>query len=472
MTREELLREVWGHEWTGGSSTSWRSWSAGCAASSAIAPSRCNRARVGYRLVLVFDRLVPSCSTIWSLVMGPTRQGTPFPFEGPVPPELLIDRAAELDLLARRAGDRVGVRLVAPRRYGKTSLLLAHAARLGETGWRTAHVDFSRVADLTDVARRLAAAYAHLDGSWIRSHLGGLLARLGVSLRPPGRGSPRPAADDPDARRAEAVALPPARPPEDAVGRATQAATLVVFDEFQDLLVARKDLDGLLRSRIQYHGDAAAYVYAGSEPSMMRELFDTRERPLFGQADPLTLAPLPIDETLTDLAEPLRGRGPGPGRGAGRARRLRRRPSAADDAARLPAGRRAGRRRGADAGARGAGRRRRARAHPPRAPGAVAGGSAARSASSWRRPPTGSRPRAARSRPSTGWAARRSTPLRTGWSTRAPHPDPPASRWSTRCWRSGCGGGEVRPFPLPDPLAAAPECTARRRRDSPRRPRS
>ena len=77
---------------------------------------------------------------------------------------------------------------------------------------------------------------------------------------------------------------------------------VVVFDEFQDLLVARKDLDGLLRSRIQYHGDAAVYVYAGSEPSMMHELFEARERPLFGQADPLDLGPLPQPETLDDLA--------------------------------------------------------------------------------------------------------------------------------------------------------------------------
>ena len=61
------------------------------------------------------------------------RQGTPFPFEGPVPPDLLIDRGAELDLLARRAADRVNVRLAAPRRYGKTSLLLAHAGRLART---------------------------------------------------------------------------------------------------------------------------------------------------------------------------------------------------------------------------------------------------------------------------------------------------------------------------------------------------
>jgi hypothetical protein len=35
---------------------------------------------------------------------------------------------------------------------------------------------------------------------------------------------------------------------------------------------------------------------------MMRELFDARERPLFGQADPLALERLPLDDVLADLA--------------------------------------------------------------------------------------------------------------------------------------------------------------------------
>jgi uncharacterized protein len=246
-------------------------------------------------------------------MVSPPRQGTPFPFEGPVPPELLIDRASELDLLARRAGDRVSVRLVAPRRYGKTSVLLAHAARLEESDWRTVHVDFSRVTDLTDVARRIGAAYAHLDAPWARAHLSGLLARLGVSLSPAGPAvslGPRPMTSDPAA--AETI-LPRLLDLPKSLWDADRTPTLVVFDEFQDLLVARKDLDGLLRSHIQYHGDAAAYVYAGSEPSMMRELFDRRERPLFGQADPLTLGPLPIDETLADLAARFAGEGLDPG---------------------------------------------------------------------------------------------------------------------------------------------------------------
>jgi uncharacterized protein len=230
-------------------------------------------------------------------------QGTPFRFEGPVSPELLIDREQELALLGRRAGDRVGVRLVAPRRFGKTSVLLAHAAQLRATGWRTVHVDLSRVTDMTDVARRIAESYAPLDDGWIRSHLTGLLGRLGLSVGTAGASvtlGPRPIAPDPEV--AETVIYRLLDLPQTLYERDGEP-TLVVFDEFQDLLVARQDLDGLLRSRIQYHGDAAAYVYAGSEPSLMRELFDSRERPLFGQADPLTLGPLPADAVLADLAD-------------------------------------------------------------------------------------------------------------------------------------------------------------------------
>jgi uncharacterized protein len=246
--------------------------------------------------------------------MEPFRtEGTPFPFEGPVPSELLIDREAELALLGRRAGDRVNVRLVAPRRYGKTSLLLAHARQLEQTGWRSVHVDFSRVTDLADAARRLAAAYTKLDVGWVRSHLGGLLARLGVTLAAGGASvsiMARP--QTPDSAAAETVVLRLLDLPL-ALWERERIPTLVVLDEFQDLLVARRDLDGLVRSRIQYHGDAASYVYAGSEPSMMRELFETRERPLFAQADPLTLGPLPVEDALADLFERFRGEGLDPG---------------------------------------------------------------------------------------------------------------------------------------------------------------
>jgi hypothetical protein len=231
------------------------------------------------------------------------RQGTLFPFQGPVPPSLLIDREQELSDLVRRAADRVHVRLVAPRRYGKTSVLQALAEQLREADWRTVYVDLSRVTDITDVARRAAEAYARLDQPWVRAHLSGVLSRVGVSMTAAGPGvtlGPRPSRTD--AAAAESVLLPLLDLPV-ALWENDRLPTLVVFDEFQDLLVARNDLDGLLRSRIQHHADAAAYVFAGSEPSMMRELFDVRERPLFGQAIPLTLSPLPTDVVIAELTQ-------------------------------------------------------------------------------------------------------------------------------------------------------------------------
>jgi hypothetical protein len=245
------------------------------------------------------------------------RQGTPFPFNGPVPPELLIDRQGELAELARRAADRVSVRLVAPRRFGKTSVAEAHAQRLREAGWRAAHVDLSRVSDMTDVARRVAVAYAAIDERWLRAHLPGLLGRIGITLNAAGPGvtlNARP--PSPDAAAAESVLLPLLDLPK-LLWEADQTPTLVVFDEFQDLLVAHRGLDGLLRSRIQYHHDAAAYVFAGSEPSMMREIFDAHERPFFGQALPVDLGFLPLDAVASELAKRFAAEGLEPGAALG-----------------------------------------------------------------------------------------------------------------------------------------------------------
>ena len=39
-----------------------------------------------------------------------------------------------------------------------------------------------------------------------------------------------------------------------------------------------------LRSHIQHQGEVASYVFAGSEPGLMRLLFETKDRPLYGSA--------------------------------------------------------------------------------------------------------------------------------------------------------------------------------------------
>lgn len=227
----------------------------------------------------------------------------PFPFETPIAPDALIDRRAELTALHQAAAERVHVRLAGPRRFGKTSLLLAHAAGLTGGGWRAVHVDMYGVTSLAEVCVRIATSYSRLRDGRLRAHLDALGARLGLSLTPAGPGislgprQPTPAPEATQTAAAELLDLPRTLFERD------RTPTLVVFDEFQDLLSAGAGLDGLVRSHVQYHGDAAVYVYAGSQPSLMRRLFEDRERPLYGQAEPLTLGPLPMPEVTEELGE-------------------------------------------------------------------------------------------------------------------------------------------------------------------------
>lgn len=227
----------------------------------------------------------------------------PFPFETPITGDSLIDRRAELHQLHLAAVDGAHVRVAGPRRYGKTSLLLAHERSLSDTGWRTVHVDFYGVTSLAEVCARIATAYTRLKEHRVRSYVDALGSRLGFSLTTAGVGvtfGPQQAQPSQDATLTAAAELLdlPLR-----LFERDRRHTLVVFDEFQDLVSAGSTLDGLLRSHVQYHGDAATYIYAGSQPSLMRKLFTDRERPLYGQAEPLELGPLPLDEVLVDLSE-------------------------------------------------------------------------------------------------------------------------------------------------------------------------
>lgn len=224
----------------------------------------------------------------------------PFNYQSPIPPAKLIDRRAELDALQRAAADRIAVRLAAPRRFGKSSLLDAHVLAMKEVGHRAVRVDFSKVATVGDAATRIVRAYSELPVDpgravrrWAtRLGVGISLAGVGVSVaaRPP-----RPSPDEARTALLELLDVPLVLHGSDG------ELTVACFDEFQDLLVADDSLDGLVRSVVQHHGEAAAYVFAGSQPSLMHALFSEQERPFYGQARPLELPSLPIAEAANDI---------------------------------------------------------------------------------------------------------------------------------------------------------------------------
>lgn len=185
-------------------------------------------------------------------------------------------------------------RLVAPRRYGKTSLLGRVVEETRQAGWAAVYVDFFGVLTLDDIAKRIERAYAdELEGR-LASWFSGVRRMLRPTLQV--GGGPIPAG-------VEITADPQAEPPLlDRLALPAQlyerhgTRTVVVFDEFQDILAAQERADAVIRSEIQHHGDAASYVFAGSHMGMMRDLFADKRRAFYGQAAPVDLLPLRPDD--------------------------------------------------------------------------------------------------------------------------------------------------------------------------------
>jgi uncharacterized protein len=221
--------------------------------------------------------------------------GSPFVYEDPLePPEALADRIAELTLLRDRIAETRNSRLEGPRRYGKTSLLKAALAVADKDGFVPIYVNFLGVMTAADVAERIERAYREqLDGR-LRRWFAGVISTLRprVKVAPAGIGAEvAPEIHTPELL--DRLALP--RRLQERHGR--QCA--IVFDEFQDVVRAGDALTGTIRSELEQHGNVAAYVFSGSHPGLMRDLFSDRRHAFFAQAKPIDLPRLSAD----DLAE-------------------------------------------------------------------------------------------------------------------------------------------------------------------------
>lgn len=220
---------------------------------------------------------------------------SPFRYEEPLSPDEIVDREPELATLTERALAGRNTRLTAPRRYGKTSLLGRLLRDVAGEGVVGVYVDFYGVLTVADVSARIELAYERA----LKGPLARWFAGLRRSLQPIGKLSAGPASvqlggvgsplggGSQQAPLLERLAMPRR------LSERTGNTALVVFDEFQALLGVDDQLDAVFRSELQHHGDRVAYVFAGSHPGMMRELFADRSRPFFDQASPVVLGPLP-----------------------------------------------------------------------------------------------------------------------------------------------------------------------------------
>lgn len=216
---------------------------------------------------------------------------SPFPHHGPLEPDQVHGRDALVaDLVERMTAHRPTV-VVAPRRFGKTSLLGRVAAELDATA-TVVRLDLYELRSWADLAVRLDDAMVSLPTQRRRlldRIAAGLEVNLGVvkaTLERPDR----PAADITADRLLDVL-----------VALARREPVVLICDEFSSI-VRVDGAAGLLRTKLQHEYQHVGLLFAGSEPSTMRMLFTSPEQPFYAQADLVDVPALDL-AALTDIID-------------------------------------------------------------------------------------------------------------------------------------------------------------------------
>ena len=211
--------------------------------------------------------------------IGRMKPSNPFLLFGYQGPEYFCDRVAETAALCRAVRNDANVTLLAPRRYGKTGLVLNAFRELADHDeWQTIYVDVFGTQNLADFTRVLAnAVMGKLDTPLER--VGGAARRLIRGVRPTlsydeASGKPSLSFDVTPGNTAQTLEEIFAY-----LGERSRK-TIIAIDEFQQIgNYPEKEVEATLRGLIQF--SPARFVFSGSKQHLMREMFTSPKRPFY-----------------------------------------------------------------------------------------------------------------------------------------------------------------------------------------------
>lgn len=219
---------------------------------------------------------------------------SPFPFQGPLPPELVTGREELAADLARRLTERRLTAVLGPRRYGKTSLLRRVTKDLSDVGPEAVWVDLYECQSMEDVASAFDRGIA-TSPARVRTVFDSIGASMSLRIGFLGFELSRPKSERPDAGAVLRLLV------RAIVEAARRQPLLLVLDEFSGL-AGVKGAAGVLRTGLQHHYRDLGIVFAGSQPSTMTMLFTDHAQPFFAQADLVEIGPL-SDRSIVDIVQ-------------------------------------------------------------------------------------------------------------------------------------------------------------------------
>lgn len=207
------------------------------------------------------------------------------------------DREKELKELVGKLKENVRIFLVAPRRYGKTSLIKNALEKIEKRGLLTAYVDLYWVTSSKEFFEfyvssllRGSKSITKRALSIVRDFLPRLRPRLSFDQDGRVEFTLDISRHQPVEAREEVFNLP------EQIAKAQGKRFVVVLDEFQEILkLDGEELERQIRAAIQHHSNVS-YLFAGSKSHMLIDMVSDQTRPFYQMGTLMTLDKIPREE--------------------------------------------------------------------------------------------------------------------------------------------------------------------------------
>jgi uncharacterized protein len=238
----------------------------------------------------------------------------PFRFGALALDEAFADREAEVAELVADVGNGQDVVVLAPRRYGKSSLVWRAVQDLSAAGVLVAEVDLMTAPSKEKLAERLARSiFDNVASVLERAREAALAPFRGLRIQPIVTVNPVDGSfgfsfagarrrEDIDATLEHLLELPAE------LGAARGRRVALVIDEFQEIVTLDPGLPKLMRSVFQRQPEVA-HVYLGSRRHVMERIFNDENEPFWRSAKAVELGVIAPERFGPFIAERFDGTG-------------------------------------------------------------------------------------------------------------------------------------------------------------------
>ena len=213
----------------------------------------------------------------------------PFKFGSVVSDDSFTDRQKETEEAKNVLASSNHLVLISPRRFGKTSLITSVTNSLSRP---VIYMDLQLATDVSDLATQLLKKFLDMH-KWekVKHFLANFKIVPTLELNPQTNGM-------------EVSFAPSAGnkfiPLEDVLNLIENTSkksnkSIVVFDEFQEIMHLGKNLPKQLRAVIQHHKNVN-YVFLGSLETMMKAIFESKKSPFYHFGYLMSLDKIPYDD--------------------------------------------------------------------------------------------------------------------------------------------------------------------------------